>query len=130
MFNKLIIDEGLENKADVKGLAKKFGIKQIVISIYYSLANEIVECSHCPIKDALLKIMKGSKGGWLKNLSIVLLINRTTIKTIIGFSSFRLIYKAEAILLIKLEVSIQRILNQEKSTLVSNTLALRVRQLQ
>jgi hypothetical protein len=50
--------------------------------------------------------MKGSKGGWLKNLSIVLLINRTTIKTIIGFSSFRLIYKAEAILLIKLEVSI------------------------
>jgi hypothetical protein len=66
----------------------------------------MVECSHCPIKDVLSKITKSSKRDWLKNLSIVLLTNRTTVKTIIGFSSFRLIYRVEAILLIELEVLI------------------------
>ncbi len=106
MFNKLIINKGLENKVDVKGLAKKFRIKWVIISAYYLLANRIVEYSYCPIKDALSKIIKSSKGDWLKNLSIVLLIDRTTIKTIIDFSSFRLIYRVEAILLIKLEVLI------------------------
>ncbi len=106
MFNRLIINGGLENKVDIKGLAKKFGIKQIVISVYYLLANEIVEHSYCPIKDALSKIIKSNKGDWLKNLSIVLLINRTNVKIIIGFSSFRLIYRVEAVLLIKLEVPI------------------------
>ncbi len=111
MFNRLIVDRGLENKVDVKSLAKKFGIKWIVISAYYSLANGIVERSHCPIKDILSKIIKGSKGDWLKNLSIVLLIDRTTVKTIMGFSSFRLIYRAEAILPIELEVLMWRILN-------------------
>jgi hypothetical protein len=51
-------------------------------------------------------MIKSSKGDWLKNLSIVLLINKTIVKIIIDFSSFRLIYKTEAILLIKLEVLI------------------------
>ncbi len=106
MFNRLIVNRGLENKVDVKSLAKKFRIKWVIISIYYLLANRIVEYSYCPIKDVLSKIIKSSKGDWLKNLSIVLLIDRITIKIIIDFSSFRLIYKAEAILLIKLEVLI------------------------
>jgi hypothetical protein len=106
MFNRLVINRGLENKVNVKGLAKKFGIKWVIISIYYSLANRIVEYSYCPIKDALLKMMRSSKRDWLKNLPIVLLTDRTTIKTIIDFSSFRLIYRIEAILLIKLEVPI------------------------
>jgi hypothetical protein len=66
----------------------------------------MVEYSHHLIKDMLSKIIKGGKGDWLKNLSIVLLIDRTTVKTIIDFSSFRLIYRVEAILLIELEVFI------------------------
>jgi hypothetical protein len=66
----------------------------------------MVEYSHCPIKDVLLKIIKGGKGDWLKNLLIVLLIDRTIVKIIIDFSSFRLIYRVETILLIKLEVLI------------------------
>jgi hypothetical protein len=71
----------------------------------------MIKYSHCPIKDVLSKIIKSSKGDWLKNLSIVLLTNRTTIKIIIDFSSFRLIYRVEAILSIELEVSMWRILN-------------------
>jgi hypothetical protein len=106
MFNRLIINRELENKVDVKDLAKKFRIKWVVISAYYLLANKIVEYSHCSIKDILSKIIKSNKGDWLKNLSIVLLIDRTTIKTIISFSSFRLIYRVEAILPIELEVLI------------------------
>ncbi len=90
----------------MKGLAKKFGIKWVIISAYYSLANGIVEHSYYLIKNILLKITKGGKGDWLKNLSIILLIDRTTVKIIIGFSSFRLIYRVEAILLIELEVLI------------------------
>jgi hypothetical protein len=90
----------------VKGLAKKFRIKWVIISTYYLLANGMVECGHCSIKDVLSKMTKNSKRDWLKNLPIVLLINRTTIKTIMGFSSFRLIYRVKAILLIELEVSI------------------------
>jgi hypothetical protein len=65
----------------------------------------MVEHSHCSIKDILSKITKGDKRDWLKNLSIVLLIDRTIVKTIMGFSSFRLIYRVEAVLLIELEVS-------------------------
>jgi hypothetical protein len=104
MFNRLIINRGLENKVNMKDLAKKFRIKWVIISAYYSLANRIVEHSHYSIKDALSKIIKSSKVDWLKNLSIVLLIDRTTVKIIIDFSSFRLIYRVEAVLLIKLEV--------------------------
>jgi hypothetical protein len=106
MFNRLIINRGLENKVNVKGLAKKFRIKWVIISIYYSLVNRIVEHSYYSIKDTLSKIIKSSKGDWLKNLSIVLLIDRTIVKIIISFSSFRLIYRVEAILLIKLKVLI------------------------
>jgi hypothetical protein len=106
MFNRLIVNGGLENKADVKSLAKKFGIKWVVISAYYSLASRMIEHSHCPIKDVLSKIIKGGKRDWLKNLSIVLLIDRTTVKTTIDFSSFRLIYRVETVLLIKLKVLI------------------------
>ncbi len=61
MFNRLVINRGLENKANVKSLAKKFRIKWVVISAYYLLVNRIVEHSYCPIKDALLKIIKSSK---------------------------------------------------------------------
>jgi hypothetical protein len=62
MFNKLIIDGGLENKVDIKGLAKKFRIKWVIISAYYSLVNRIVEHSYYSIKDALSKIIKSNKG--------------------------------------------------------------------
>jgi hypothetical protein len=106
MFNRLVVDRGLENKVNVKGLAKKFGIKWVIISAYYSLANGIVKCSYCSIKDILSKMTKGGKKDWLKNLSIVLLTDKTTVKTIMGFSSFRLIYRVEAVLLIELEVLI------------------------
>jgi hypothetical protein len=61
MFNKLVINRGLENKVDVKGLAKKFGIKWVIISTYYLLANGMIEYSYCPIKDALSKMTKSSK---------------------------------------------------------------------
>jgi hypothetical protein len=64
----------------------------------------MVERGHCPIKDVLSKIIKGGEEDWLKNLSIVLLADRTTVKTTMDFSSFRLIYRAKAILPIKLEV--------------------------
>jgi hypothetical protein len=61
MFNRLVINRGLENKVDIKGLAKKFRIKWVIIFAYYSLANRIVKYSYCPIKDALSKIIKSYK---------------------------------------------------------------------
>jgi hypothetical protein len=61
MFNRLIIDGGLENKVNVKGLAKKFRIKWVIISVYYLLANGIVEHSYCSIKNVLSKIIKSNK---------------------------------------------------------------------
>ncbi len=130
MFNRLVVDGGPENKADVKGLAEKFGIKRVVISAYHSPANGMVERGHRPIKDALSKMTKGGEGDWLKNLPAVLLADRTTVKTTTGFSSFRLIYGAEAVLPIELEVPTWRILDWEKSASVGDTLALRARQLQ
>jgi hypothetical protein len=61
MFNRLVINRGLENKVDIKSLAKKFRIKWVIISVYYLLANRIVEYSHCSIKDTLSKIIKSNK---------------------------------------------------------------------
>ena len=71
-FGKLIIDRGLENKDIVVELAKKYGIKRVVVFAYYPQANGMIERNHKSIIDTFLKMLIGGSTNWVQNLPAVL----------------------------------------------------------
>ena len=106
MFAKLVVDGGPENKADVKALAEKYRIRRVVVLAYYPPANRIIERGYRPITDILAKITDGGLGLWTRNLHLVLLANRSTVKLTTGKSRFSLIYGSEAILLVEFDIPV------------------------
>lgn len=71
-FEKLIVDEGPENKDEVIEFVNRYGVKSIVVPAYHPQANEMVERGHSPVKDALSKMSKGGKTSWVDNLHAVM----------------------------------------------------------
>ena len=71
-FEKLIVNGELENKNWLEKLAKRYGIKRVVVSAYHPQANGMVERGHRPIVNALSKMTDGGLGNWVQNLPIVL----------------------------------------------------------
>ena len=130
MFAKLVVDGGPENKADVKALAEKYGIRRVVVSAYHPPANGMIERGHRPITDALAKMTDGGLGPWTRNLHSVLLADRSTVKSTTGKSGFSLIYGSEAILPVEFDVPVWRILAWDEATTLPQTLALRAQQIQ
>ena len=60
VFERLIVDGGGENKAEVIELTQRLEIKRLVVSTFHPQANRMVEQGHKPIVDALAKIINGS----------------------------------------------------------------------
>ena len=71
-FGKLIIDRGSENKDAVAKLTQRYKVKRVVVSAYHPQANGIIEYSHKPIVDALLKMSDRRSTNWVQNLPAVL----------------------------------------------------------
>jgi hypothetical protein len=56
------VDENSENKNIMKQLAVDYGIKRVVISVYNSKANGMIERGHLPIINIFAKMTDGGKG--------------------------------------------------------------------
>ena len=64
-FEKLIVDEESENKDLVEEMINRYKIKRIVVSVYHSQANEMIEREHTSIVDALSKLSKEDNKEWV-----------------------------------------------------------------
>jgi hypothetical protein len=70
----------------------------------------MIERGYKPVINALAKMIKGGIGKWVRNLHAVLWINRIIIRKNTGYTPFYLNIDMEAILLIKLNIPIWKIL--------------------
>jgi len=129
LYGRMVVDGGTENKAMVKRLTERYGIRRIEISAYHPQANS-VERGHQAIKDSLSKLANAGKGNWLKNLHACLWADRTTVRTTTGVSAFRFNYGYEPIMPIEEEVPGWSFLAWEDVKSTADLLALRTLQLQ
>ena len=89
----------------------------------------MIERGHKPIADALAKLTDSGLGNWVRNLSTVLFADRTSVHQPTSRTPFWVVYRREAVLLIKLKFRTWRILDWDKVRTRAELLALRTRQL-
>lgn len=101
-----MVDKSSKNKFRIKHFAKKYNIKKMMVFAYYFFTNGIIKKKYKFIIDKFSKMTKEKFGKWFDNLSIVLLANKSTVKTTIGMLPFYLNYDFKMVLLIELKILI------------------------
>ncbi|XP_074298155.1 uncharacterized protein LOC141628974 [Silene latifolia] len=76
----------------MKGLLKKYGVVHKVFIAYHPQTNGQAEVSNREIKGILEKTVNPDRKDWSQRLNDALWAYRTTYKTLIGMSLYRLIY--------------------------------------
>jgi hypothetical protein len=104
------VNGGLENKDVVEQLVTDYGIKRVVILVYNSKINGMIERGYSPIVNTFAKMTDGGKGNWVQNLYTVLWADRITVRKSTGYTPFYLNVGSELILPIELDIPIWRIL--------------------
>ena len=69
---------------------------------YHPQANGIVEREHNPIIKALAYIIDSSKGNWVTNLPIVLLVDCTIVYQLTSRTLFFVVHSREVVLLVEM----------------------------
>ncbi len=69
-FKKFVMNEKSKNKKLMNELIEKFAIKKIIILIYHSQTNEMVEREHCSFVDVLIKMTDQGKK-WNEHLHAI-----------------------------------------------------------
>ena len=87
-FKKLIIDGGSENKKVVAELAQKYKVKKIVVFVYHTQANGMIEHGYKPIVYAFLKMLDGRSTNWVQNLPVVLWADQLTVCMSTGLTPY------------------------------------------
>ena len=129
-FDWLVVDDELENKEFVEVLSEKYKIHWLVVSAYHSQANEMIKRDHLFLLMSLSKMSEEDFESWVKNLLAVLWVNRTTIQWSTGLTSYYILYRMNAVLLIELDVLIWHVLSWNKVWTTVNLLTVQVQQIQ
>ncbi len=129
-FEKLTINDDLENKEILEKLVKRYRIKKMITSNYHSQINEMIKRDHKSLFDALFKMSDEKLESWVNNLHVVLWADRFTVKFITDLISFYLQCDSESMLSIELKISIWRVLFWQEIHTIEELLAMRTRQLQ
>ena len=129
-FERLMIDDDSENKKLIEIFIQKYRIKRLIISIFHSQVNEMIERKHISIKNAFSKLIFENEERWIRYFHSILWTDRTTIERFIDMIFLRIIIETKAVLFIKLNVSIWQILFWKKVHTIVDFLTLRAKQIQ
>ena len=131
IFRKLIVDGGPENKDLTMALAKRYGIKRVLISAYHPQSNGMIERGHRPLVDSLSKLVNGAqRRSWVVCLPVVLWADRTTVRASTGITPYEFEYASRPVLPIELQYPTWNILNWDSVTGEVDLVAMRARALE
>ena len=127
-LKRLMINNDLKNKKLIETFAQKYRIKRLIILVFYSQVNEIIERKHISIKNDFSKLTL-KDGKKIRHYYSVLWADRTTVKRFTEMTFFRVIIETEVVLLLKFNVSIWQLLSWKKIHSIIDYLILRTRQI-
>ena len=100
----IISDEGSHfSNRDFNDLLKKYGVNHKVALAYHPQTNGQVELANRELKHILEKTVSSSRKDWANKLDDALWAYRTTFKTPLGISPYRLVFKKSCYLPVELE---------------------------
>jgi hypothetical protein len=105
-FEKLIVNNELENKKILDEFVQRYRIKKMITSNYHFQINEIIKRDHRYLFNALFKMFDEKFKNWIDNLHVVFWTNRFIVKFIIDLISFYLQCDNELMSSIKLKIFI------------------------
>ena len=98
VVEEIVTNNGVLIMAGLEWLAKKYPVMHIRISAYNKQANRIVECSHCSIRDSIVKACKGDISHWLVVTPHIFWADQVTVQKDMGFSLFYIAHGIDPIL--------------------------------
>ena len=87
----------------IDNVLRKYGVQHRTALAYHPQINVQAKVSNREIKSILEKTVNSSKKDWAKRIDDALWAYRTTFKTPLGMSPFRLVFKKACHLLMELE---------------------------